>query len=163
MKKLFLYKIFLILLLCFSSAYSEVYKTIDEDGNIIFTDKKPSVSTEEIEIKEVQIIENNTSSVLPEIENGGNNTKIDIDVSLLNHYKQMRPSLDKSDWHIHDPSRVINSSLGQIISVTGKAQEDGYKCGLETWYRTNPNNDARNIPVNEVSVAVQSILNKDTA
>ena len=64
--------------------------------------------------------------------------KIDIDVSLLNHYKQMRPSLDKSDWHIHDPSRVINASSGQIISVTGKAQEDGYECGVETWYRPNP-------------------------
>ena len=142
MKKLIFYKIFLSALFFYiSNVNSEVYKTIDEDGNIIFTDKKPSVSTEEIEIKEVQIIENNTSSVLPEIENVENNTKIDIYVSLLNHYKKMRPSLDKSDWHIHDPSRVINSSLGQIISVTGKAQEDGYKCGLETWYRTNPNND----------------------
>ena len=64
MKKLFFYKIFLILLLFFSSSYSEVYKTIDEDGNVIFTDKKPSTYSEEMELKEAQTIKSDKSTNL---------------------------------------------------------------------------------------------------
>ena len=141
MKKLFLYKIFLILLLCFSSSYSEVYKTIDEDGNVIFTDKKPSTYSEEMELKEAQTIKSDKSTASSEInhnEKQHENSELDINISLLNHYEKMRPILDKDDWHIHDPSRVIITTSGQFISVTGKAQEDGYKCGLETWYRASP-------------------------
>lgn len=41
----------------------------------------------------------------------------------------------KSDWVIHDPSRVMKKGKRQMITVTGKAQEDGYDCGLETWWR----------------------------
>jgi len=147
MRRLIFLKIFfLVLSFYIPSVNSEIYKTIDEDGNIIFTDKKPSISHKEIESDEVQIIENNQSLISSEIENKKeenvkNNTVTDVNISLRNHYKQMRPSLDKSDWHIHDPSRVINTSSGQIISVTGKAQEDGYECGLETWYRTSRNSN----------------------
>ena len=141
MKKLFFYKIFLILLLYFSSSYSEVYKTIDEDGNVIFTDKKPSTYSEEMELKEAQTIKSDKSTASSEInhnEKQHENSELDINISLLNHYEKMRPILDKEDWHIHDPSRVIITTSGQFISVTGKAQEDGYKCGLETWYRASP-------------------------
>ena len=141
MKKLFFYKIFLILLLCFSSSYSEVYKTIDEDGNVIFTDKKPSTYSEEMELKEAQTIKSDKSSISSQMNHNEKlyeNSNLDINISLLNHYAKMRPMLDKDDWHIHDPSRVIITTTGQFISVTGKAQEDGYKCGLETWYRASP-------------------------
>ncbi|HBH10856.1 MAG TPA: hypothetical protein DDX15_05040 [Gammaproteobacteria bacterium] len=141
MKKLFFYKIFLILLLCFSSSYSEVYKTIDEDGNVIFTDKKPSTYSEEMELKEAQTIKSDKSSISSQMNHNEKlyeNSNLDINISLLNHYAKMRPILDKDDWHIHDPSRVIITTTGQFISVTGKAQEDGYKCGLETWYRASP-------------------------
>lgn len=141
MKKLFFYKIFLILLLYFSSSYSEVYKTIDEDGNVIFTDKKPSTYSEEMELKEAQTIKSDKSTASSEINHSEKlyeNSELDINISLLNHYEKMRPILDKDDWHIHDPSRVIITTSGQFISVTGKAQEDGYKCGLETWYRASP-------------------------
>jgi arabinan endo-1,5-alpha-L-arabinosidase len=136
----------LLLFLYFSAVNSEIYKTIDEDGNVIFTDKKPSIESEEIEVNEVQKIKASKSSSLSEIENTNvekekDNTNTKIAISLLDHYKKMKPSLDKSDWHIHDPSRVINANSSQIISVTGKAQEDGYKCGLETWRRTDPNSN----------------------
>ena len=141
MKKLFFYKIFLILLLYFSSSYSEVYKTIDEDGNVIFTDKKPSTYSEEMELKEAQTIKSDKSSISSQMNHNEKlyeNSNLDINISLLNHYAKMRPIPDKDDWHIHDPSRVIITTTGQFISVTGKAQEDGYKCGLETWYRASP-------------------------
>lgn len=41
----------------------------------------------------------------------------------------------KSDWVIHDPSRIMKKGKRQMIAVTGKAQEDGYDCGIETWWR----------------------------
>ena len=37
-------------------------------------------------------------------------------------------------WVIHDPSKIMKIGNYLMIGVTGKAQEDGYKCGLETWY-----------------------------
>ena len=145
MKKIYSHKIFLLsLLLYFTTAYSEIYKSVDEDGNIIFTDKKPLTYSEEIELEEAQTIESNQSLNPSEINYNQEKNEIpdlDIDISLLNHYQKMRPPLDKDDWHIHDPSRVIMNSSGQLISVTGKAQEDGYNCGLETWYRASPENN----------------------
>ena len=63
------------------------------------------------------------------------------EISLHDHYLNMKPSLMEDDWHIHDPSRVINFNQGQLIAVTGKAQEDGYKCGLELWFRENISSD----------------------
>lgn len=47
----------------------------------------------------------------------------------------MTPRVDPNDYTIHDPSRIITVGNKQMIAVTGKAQEDGYNCGLETWWR----------------------------
>ena len=147
MNKLVFFKT-LLLIFFFNSTFAngEIYKTIDEDGNIIFTDKKPPINAEEMQLKEVKVLEENKSSNSTEIENKKikkrkDSAELDTATSLLNHYRKMRPPLDESDWHIHDPSRVINNHSRQIISVTGKAQEDGYKCGLETWHRSGPNNN----------------------
>jgi len=57
------------------------------------------------------------------------------DDSLLKVYKQMSVDIEYPDYTIHDPSRIITVGNKQLIAVTGKAQEDGYDCGLETWYR----------------------------
>ena len=51
------------------------------------------------------------------------------DYSLLKVFNEMNPKLIEEDWFLHDPSRVINFSGGQMIASTGKAQEDGYHCG----------------------------------
>jgi len=57
------------------------------------------------------------------------------DPSLWDVYQSMEPPVDRSDWHIHDPSRITVTEDGTLmIGVTGKAQEDGYNCGLETWF-----------------------------
>ena len=145
MTKLYLNKIFLLtLLFYFSTTYSEIFKSIDEDGNVIFTDKKPLTYSEEMELEEAQTTISDkslNSSEINHTEKKYENADLHINISLLNHYKKMRPSLNKDDWHIHDPSRVIMVPSGQLISVTGKAQEDGYKCGLETWHRASPKNN----------------------
>ena len=58
--------LFLIMLLQFSLVAADVYKTVDEDGNIIFTDK-PSGDAEKIELQELQTIENpNPAKYRPE-------------------------------------------------------------------------------------------------
>lgn len=62
------------------------------------------------------------------------------DDSLLSVYESMSVEVDSSDYVIHDPSRIITVGNTQMIAVTGKAQEDGYDCGLETWWR-NPQTD----------------------
>merc|ERR1711971_1502441 len=57
------------------------------------------------------------------------------DPSLGDVYANMDPVqfTGPSDWVIHDPSKIVAKD-GLMIAVTGKAQEDGYTCGLETWY-----------------------------
>ena len=59
------------------------------------------------------------------------------DISLFKVFNEMSPKLIEEDWFLHDPSRVINFPGGQMIASTGKAQEDGYNCGLETWVRSS--------------------------
>merc|ERR1711971_895855 len=58
------------------------------------------------------------------------------DPSLGDVYANMDPVqfTGPSDWVIHDPSKIVATDGLLMIAVTGKAQEDGYTCGLETWY-----------------------------
>ena len=58
-----------------------------------------------------------------------------VDPSLENVFNKV--AIDKELYTIHDPSRVITEGGLQLIAATGKAQEDGYECGLETWHRAN--------------------------
>ena len=58
----------------------------------------------------------------------------DADPSLIEVYQSMSPPMEESDWHIHDPSKIVEIDGYLMIACTGKAQEDGYNCGLETWY-----------------------------
>ena len=67
--------------------------------------------------------------------------------SLLDIYNSMIYSngmpvdLDPSEYTIHDPSRIITVGKKQLIAVTGKSQEDGYNCGIETWWRNKNSKD----------------------
>ena len=49
------------------------------------------------------------------------------DPSLGDVYDSMSPPLTKEEWHIHDPSHVLETDGILMIAVTGKAQENGYK------------------------------------
>ncbi|MEM6728548.1 MAG: family 43 glycosylhydrolase [Pseudomonadota bacterium] len=55
--------------------------------------------------------------------------------SLAEVYAQMTPPVTEAEWHLHDPSRILHDGDRQLVAVTGKAQEDGYGCGLEVWER----------------------------
>ena len=63
-------------------------------------------------------------------------TSSPADPSLLDVYESMSPPMTEDQWHIHDPSKIVEIDGYLMIACTGKAQEDGYNCGLETWYRT---------------------------
>jgi len=58
------------------------------------------------------------------------------DPDLSDVYANMNPVqyTGPQDWVIHDPSKIVATDGLLMIAVTGKAQEDGYTCGLETWY-----------------------------
>ncbi len=59
-----------------------------------------------------------------------------VDPALKNVFDKV--GIDLEQYTIHDPSRVITKDGRQLVAATGKAQEDGYECGLETWHRANP-------------------------
>ncbi len=56
---------------------------------------------------------------------------------LLDVFQNMNAEGDyyytEEQWVIHDPSSIVKIGDYLMIAVTGKAQEDGYDCGLETW------------------------------
>lgn len=62
-------KLFLFLVFFMSSLGAEIiYKTVDENGNVVFTDQ-PSKNAEKIQIKDVQTIDNpNAGATLPEFK-----------------------------------------------------------------------------------------------
>ena len=49
------------------------------------------------------------------------------DPSLSIVYDNMNPPLTREEWHIHDPSHVLETDGILMVAVTGKAQENGYK------------------------------------
>lgn len=55
--------------------------------------------------------------------------------SLSREYQSMSPKTTTSDWHLHDPSSIVELNGWQVVAVTGKENADGYRCGLETWKR----------------------------
>jgi arabinan endo-1,5-alpha-L-arabinosidase len=57
------------------------------------------------------------------------------DEILVRVYRKMATPVEYPDYTIHDPSRIITVGGLQMIAVTGKAQEDGYDCGIETWFK----------------------------
>jgi len=94
--------------------------------------------------KETNLIKPNHRSVksLPQTSNTSHRLQ-QVDTSLEQMYENiMDPQIDTRDYTIHDPSRIIATSGQQMIAVTGKAQEDGYDCGIETWYRPSFSGDS---------------------
>lgn len=59
--------------------------------------------------------------------------------SLSREHKSMNPATTTSDWHLHDPSSIVELNGWQVVAVTGKENADGYRCGLETWKRQSEN------------------------
>ena len=49
------------------------------------------------------------------------------DPSLSDVYDNMNPPLTREEWHVHDPSHVLETDGILMVAVTGKAQENGYK------------------------------------
>lgn len=60
-------------------------------------------------------------------------------VDLLDHYQGLMRPIASDDWHLHDPSSIIELQGRQVVAVTGKENVDGYRCGLETWSREYQN------------------------
>merc|ERR1712233_288630 len=75
-----------------------------------------------------------TSSGMVSPQTFGLRLRGDEDPSLGDVYANMDPVqyTGPSDWVIHDPSKIVATDGLLMIAVT--AQEDGYMCGLETWY-----------------------------
>ncbi len=95
----------LLLLFCLlsSSVFAEtVYKTVDDDGNIIFSDK-PSEGAEAIVIKEAQSIEiPEGKPLIP---------KVDKEVTIDNEYTKLVINSPAYDSTIHNNAGEVNISI----------------------------------------------------
>ena len=51
-----LYTVLIFLLVTSSQAHAEVYKTVDKDGNVIYTDQAPDVDSQPLELRGLSVI-----------------------------------------------------------------------------------------------------------
>jgi hypothetical protein len=55
--KIFTVTMLLLLTVAFGQAYAQVYKTVDEDGNVVYTDQAPKDGSEPMELPPLSIVE----------------------------------------------------------------------------------------------------------
>ena len=124
---------FLLTLFVCSSGAETVYKTVDEDGKIIFSDK-PSESAEEINLQELQTIKN------PNPGKSVSRPKLpDEDTAVI--YKTFLVSKPENGSGIRSNSGNVNISVSLepplrrghkiLISMDGKEIGIGYSASLQ--------------------------------
>ncbi len=116
------------------SAQADVYKSVDEDGNVIFTDK-PSPDAEKIIIKEVQTIEapkaQPNKEALPAAEelvgyskvaiiHPQNGTGIRANDGNITISTSVKPALDQEAGHtlaLYMDNQLVSSGSGATFSI----------------------------------------------
>lgn len=119
--KLITHKTFLLILVAFSLALissplmAQVYKTVDKDGNVIYTDQPPGDGSKPIELRPISVIEAPTYEDKPKAaEEGaegveGEEGKAMSLRSLRNQYKDfaiVAPQSQESIWNPEDAITV---------------------------------------------------------
>lgn len=138
--KLVTYKILLLILIAFSIAITtgpltaQVYKTVDEDGNVTYTDQPPKDGSEPIELRPISIIEAPIYETKPQAVEADAEGDTGKEMSLRNlrkNYKDfaiVSPRQEESIWHPDGPVTVAWSAGNQLqVGMKVTVYMDGIK------------------------------------
>lgn len=107
--KLITQKIFLLILVALALAIAagplaaQVYKTVDEDGNVTYTDQPPKDGSKPVKLRPISVIEAPTYEVAPKATEEGAEGGKEMSLKYLRkNYKDfaiVAPQSEESIWH----------------------------------------------------------------
>jgi len=107
--KLITQKIFLLILVALTLAIAagplaaQVYKTVDEDGNVTYTDQPPKDGSKPVKLRPISVIEAPTYEVAPKATEEGTEGGKEMSLKYLRkNYKDfaiVAPQQEESVWH----------------------------------------------------------------
>jgi hypothetical protein len=140
MMKLVTYKTFLLILITFSFVMTtspltaQVYKTVDEDGNVTYTDQPPKDGSKPIELRPISIIEAPTYETAPRADEaaaeGEDGKKMSLKYLRKNYqdFAIVSPRPEESVWHPDGPVAVAWNARYQLqIGMKVTVYMDGNK------------------------------------
>jgi len=137
MKRIMIKTFFLILMACLmtmatSAMSAEVYKVVDEDGNVTYTDKPPKDGSGPIKLAPISVIETPTYEQPAKADAEGEESKEMSLKYLRKHYADfaiVSPQQEESVWHPDAAMPVAWSTRYQLqegmqvtIYIDGKQQ-----------------------------------------
>jgi len=146
--KLMTHKTLLLILIALALAISvgpttaQVYKVVDEDGNVTYTDKPPKDGSKPIELAPISVIEAPTYEKAPEKGTEGEDGK---EMSLKDLRKQYRdfaivsPQSEETVWHPEQATTVAWNVGNQL--------QEGMQVTISVNGQTQPSTTERSIPV----------------
>jgi len=149
--KLMTHKTLLLVLIAFAMAISagpttaEVYKTVDEDGNVTYTDQPPKDGSKPMELAPISVIEAPTYEKATDSDNKGTDGEAGKEMSLRDLRKQYRdfaivsPQSEESVWHPEQDTTIAWNVGNQLL--------DGMQVTISVNGKTQPSTTERSIPV----------------
>jgi hypothetical protein len=131
-----LFSLFLLLLPLAAAAEGEIYKIIDKDGNVIFTDQKPASGGEPVDLPPLSVIE--TDIAVPEAAEEGSDAAAEeakplTPRELRRRYRDFRitqPQNEETFWGTANTvvvswgsSQTIPPDMKVALFVNGEAQD----------------------------------------
>ena len=111
-KKLFLILLMFLLAMTASPLLAQVYKIVDEDGNVTYTDKPPADGSKPIELRPISVIEAPVYATAPETDEKSAEGEAGKEMSLRylrKNYKDfaiIAPQSEEAVWHPEGPISV---------------------------------------------------------
>jgi len=134
-KTLFLILIAYLLVMTAGPLSAQVYKTVDEDGNVTYTDQPPKDGSGPIELRPISVVEAPTYEVRAKAseENAGAEDGKEMSLGYLRkNYKDfaiVAPQQEESIWHPEAPITVawnvryqLQQGMKVTISIDGNEQ-----------------------------------------
>ncbi len=123
-----------LLTLAAGSLAAQVYKTVDEDGNVSYTDQPPADGSQPIKLKEISVVETPTYETPATAEADGTESEEDKPPSMRSLRRTYRdfaivaPLSEESVWHPEAPITVAwNTATPLQAGMTVSVSVDGNK------------------------------------
>ncbi len=115
-KRILLTLIAFLLAITVSGLMAQVYKIVDEDGNVTYTDRAPNDGTQPIELRPISVIEAPTYEKASRQDEEGAEKELSLR-DLRKNYRDfaiVSPTQEESVWHPEGPVTVAWSTKYQL-------------------------------------------------
>jgi hypothetical protein len=80
-------------------AHAQIYKIVDKDGNVTYTDQAPADGSEPMDLPELQVVETEPVAPLPSADSGASDEPTTRDLRrIYRDFKITRPQQEETFW-----------------------------------------------------------------